>query len=156
MADRDRMKRWEGDERREPALVLIAGDLADSNELISRVLVSEGYRTATVDTVDAALIHIVEHRPRVVVVDLSSRGIGTSLRLLDLIRSHDSEVVRRTRVIVVARSRANRTFTFQSGADGFLLRPYHAAELVTMIETVLAVPEDGLPAHRHEMTAHRP
>ena len=143
--------RWEGDDRRGPATVLIAGDVADANELLSRVLTSHGYRTVAVQSVDAGVVRAVESLPRVAVIDLSTRGIGSSLQLLDAIRSHADDRVRRTRVIVVSGSRANRNFAFQSGADGFLLRPFHANDLVEVIEQVLAVPEDDLPVLRRQM-----
>ena len=151
MAKRNRKQRAEQGERRGPELVLLAGDVADANELLSRFLSLRGYRVSVADSVDSGLAAVVDERPRVAVVDLSSRGVGSSLKLLESIRSHDDEVVRRTRVVVVARSLANRTFSIQAGADGFLLRPYHADELVELIETVLGVPEDQLPVHRRQM-----
>ena len=143
--------RWEGDDRRGPATVLIAGDVADANELLTRVLTSHGYRTVAVQSVDAGVVRAVETLPRVALIDLSTRGMGSSLQLLDAIRSHEDERVRRTRVIVVAGSRANRNFAFQSGADGFLLRPFHANDLLELIEQVLAVAEDDLPVLRRQM-----
>ena len=42
------------------------------------------------------------------------------------------------------------TFSFQSGADGFLLRPFHAKELVAAIEDVVSVPYDELPVYRRD------
>ena len=151
MGKSDRKKGWDGDERRGSVTVLVAGDAADANELLTRILRSNGYEPVVADSIESGLSSVLEHRPRVAVVDLSTRGVGSSLRLLDLIRSHEDPVVRRTRVIVVARSQANRSFTFQSGADGFLLRPFHATELLEQIEAVLAVPEDDLPDHRQAM-----
>ena len=151
MAKRDRKQRAEEGERRGPELVLLAGDVADANELLSRFLTSRGYRVTIADSVESGVAAAVDEHPRVAVIDLSSRGIGSSLKLLESIRSHDDEVVQRIRVVIVARSRANRTFSFQAGADGFLLRPYHADELVELIEMVLAVPGDELPVHRRQM-----
>lgn len=143
-------KRWDGMERRAQSTVLVAGDVADANELLSRILAAEGYRTVVADSVESGLARTVEQMPRVAVIDLSTRGIGSSLQLLDAIRSHEDERVARTRVIVVARSRSNRTFSFQSGADGFLLRPFHADELVAAIEEVVGVPSDELPVFRRD------
>ena len=151
MAKRDRKNKWDGEERRAGSTVLVAGDVGDANELLSRVLASHGYRAVTAGSVDAGVARAVEELPRVAVIDLSTRGIGSSLQLLDAIRSNDDERVRRIRTIVVARSRSNRTFSFQSGADGFLLRPFHANDLLEMIEQVTAVPEDELPVHRRRM-----
>lgn len=146
-----RNKRWDGTERRQPAMVLVAGDQADSNELLRRILAAAGYRTVTAETVDLALTRCSEHLPRAVVVDLSQRGIGSSLQLLDGIRSSDDSRVSNTRVIVVARSPANRNFTFQSGGDGFLLRPFHANDLTAMVAEVLAVEPEMRSEHRRLM-----
>lgn len=151
MARRERKKRWSGDERRGPATVLVAGDVDDSNELLSRILVSHGYRTVTATSVDSGLSRVVEQLPRAAVIDLSSRGIGSSLQLLDSIRSSDDPRVERTRVVIIARSSANRNFSFQSGADGFLLRPFHANDLVAMVGEVLAVAHEDLNLHRRRM-----
>ena len=146
-----RKKQWDGRERRGPATVLVAGDVDDGNELLSRILLANGYRTIIATTVESGLARTAEQLPRTAVIDLSSRGIGSSLQLLDGIRSHDDERVTRTRVVLVARSNANRTFSFQSGADGFLLRPFHANDLVATVAQVLDVPQEELPVHRRRM-----
>ncbi len=144
-------KRWDGNERRQPAMILVAGDQADSNELLTRILGAAGYRTTVAETVDHALTRCAEHLPRAVVIDLSQRGIGSSLQLLDGIRSNDDPRVSNTRVVVVARSTANRNFTFQSGGDGYLLRPFHANDLTAMVAEVLALEPEMRAEHRRLM-----
>ena len=151
MATRDRAQRVEQGERRGPELVMVVGDVADARELLSRYLTMRGYRSIVTDSVEGGLVTAVDEHPRVAVLDLSTGGIGSSLELLEAIRTNDDEVVRRIRVVVVAGSSASRTFSFECGADAYLVRPFHAEELVDLIETVLAVPEDALPVHRRDM-----
>ncbi len=92
-----------------------------------------------------------DHLPRAAILDLSAKGVGASMQVLDALRQHDDARVRACRVIVVAQTAANRTFSFQSGADGFILRPYHVKDLVRVLVDVLAVPPDARAKHRRAM-----
>ena len=148
---RRKKDKWDGVERRMPAMVLIAGDDVGANELLARVLSAHGVRTVVASSVDAATAKAVEQLPRAAVIDLSGGGISASLQLLDWFRSHEDPRINRTRVIVVARSSANRNFSFQSGADDFLQRPFHADDLVAAIEGALAVPHADMPVRRRRL-----
>ena len=55
--------------------------------------------------------------------------MGTSLKVLDTIRSHHDVRVNTARVVLCAQTPRNRSFSFQSGADAFLVRPFHIDEL---------------------------
>ena len=148
---RRKKDRWDGAERRVPAMVLIAGDDAGANELLSRVLDSHGYRTVVASSVETATARATEQLPRAAVIDLSGGGIGASLQLLDWFRNHEDPKINRTRVIVVARSSSNRTFSFQSGADDFLQRPFHADDLVAAIDGALSVAHEDMPVRRRRL-----
>ncbi len=148
MARRRQRDGWDGEERRQAPLVLVAGDDAGTRELLARVLVQTGLRAVQASTVEGALGAAVEQLPRCVVIDLSSKGVGSSMQLLDGLRNHEDDRVRSTRVVVVARSDANRNYSFQSGADGFLQRPFHGRELLDVVAEVLAVPPDQRAVHR--------
>ena len=153
---RRKKDKWDGVERRMPAMVLIAGDDVGANELLARVLTAHGFRTVVASSVETATARAVEQLPRVAVVDLSGGGISASLQLLDWFRSNEDSRINRTRVIVVARSAANRNFSFQSGADDFLQRPFHADDLVAAIEGALAVPHADMPVRRRRLLDGRP
>lgn len=148
---RRKKDKWDGIERRMPPMVLIAGDDVGANELLARVLGSHGFRTVVTSSVEAATARAVEQLPRAAVIDLSGGGISASLQLLDWFRSHDDPRISRTRVIVVARSSANRNFAFQSGADDFLQRPFHADDLVAAIQGALSVAHEDLPVRRRQL-----
>ncbi|MDE0802778.1 MAG: response regulator [Acidimicrobiales bacterium] len=148
---RRKKDKWNGIERRAPAMVLIAGDDAGANELLSRVLGSHGYRTVVASSVETATARATEQLPRAAVIDLSGGGIGASLQLLDWFRNHEDPRINRTRVIVVARSSSNRTFSFQSGADDYLQRPFHADDLVAAIDGALSVAHEDMPVRRRRL-----
>lgn len=148
---RRRSDKWNGTERRSPSMVLIVGDEVGANELLARVLGANGFRTVVASSVETAIARAIEQLPRVAVVDLSGGGISASLQLLDWFRSHDDPKINRTRVVVVARSSSNRNFSFQSGADDFLQRPFHVDDLVSAIEGALAVSHGDLPIRRRRL-----
>jgi len=146
MARKD--KGYDGNERRGPNQLLVVNDDTDASELLSRLLAREGYRVATSNSIDGTLTKMLELLPRGVVLDLTQGGVGSNLKLLENIRHHSDERVSTARVILVARQAANRVFSFQSGADAFLVRPFHAKDLLEAVEKVLAMPFNELPQHR--------
>ena len=77
-----------------------------------------------------------------------------SLKVLDLIRSHDDQRVSSARGSCCAR-RARRTARsrFQSGADSFVVRPFHIDELVAQIADVLGRPNEDRARHRRDELA---
>ena len=137
-------------------MVLVAGANVGANELLSRILEADGYRTVTATTPVTTTERAGEHLPRAAVVDLGGSGIGTGLRLLDFFRSHDDPRLARCRVVVLAPSSANRTFCFHSGADDFLQRPFHARDLLESVSEVLATPVDELPERRRRLLEQEP
>ena len=69
----------------------------------------------------AAALH--RARPRCAAASAPASRCSTS------IRSHEDLRVSTARVVLCAASPKNRTFSFQSGADAFLVRPFHLDEL---------------------------
>lgn len=146
---------WNGSDRRAPAVVLIVNDDPDACEMLVRMVGSKGYRAIGATSGDEANARVASDLPRCIVLDLDAGGIGTSLKVLDNIRSHDNSSVSTARVVLCAASPKNRSFSFQSGADSFVVRPFHLDELVAQIADVLARPHDDRARHRRdELTRH--
>lgn len=118
--------------------------------LMSKVLGAQGYQLIEADTHDAALLTVGQELPRAALLDLTQGGIGSNLKLLEAIRHHDDERVATTRVVLIARQASNRVFSFQSGSDVFLTRPFHIDSLVDQLDNVLATPFRDLPQHRRQ------
>jgi DNA-binding response OmpR family regulator len=150
---RSRDDLWDGTERRASPTVLVVNDEIDGCELLVRLLRPEGFQVDGADSTRAAMSAISTTLPRCVVLDMHAGGIGSSLRVLDQIRSHDDRRISSARVVLAATSTRNRTFSFQSGADAFLLRPFHLEELVAHIQDVLGRPHDERARHRREQLA---
>jgi DNA-binding response OmpR family regulator len=149
--DKDKKRRpWDGKERRDSSKVLVVNDDTGGCELIVRVLSGAGFEAQGVNSQQSALEKLGEMLPRCVVLDLAAGGIGSSLKLLDNIRSHHDERVSSTRAILVANSSKNRDFSFQSGADAFVTRPFHANDLVTSVHDVLDRPDEERARHRRD------
>ena len=144
---------WGGQERRAPAMVLIVNSDPDACEMLVRMVGSRGHRAIGATTGDEATGRIVNELPRCVVLDLDANGIGTSLKVLDTIRSHDDLRVSTARVVLCALSAKNRSFSYQSGADGFVVRPFHVNDLVEQISTVLTRANEDRPRHRRDEIA---
>ncbi len=144
---------WDGTERRRPPTVVVVNDDEDACELLVRFLGHAGYLAIAAHGVDEATSAVHEHLPRAVVLDMTRGGVGASLRILDLIRSDDDRRVSTARVILCGSSRRNRAFSFQSGADGFVVRPFHLQALVDQLDDALARPHEALARHRRDELA---
>jgi DNA-binding response OmpR family regulator len=144
---------WDGKERRAPAMVLIVNDDPAACEMLVRMVGAKGYRALGATTVDEATGRIAAELPRCIVLDLDAGGIGSSLKVLDSIRSHDDLKVSTARVVLCAATARNRSFSFQSGADAFLVRPFHLDELVEQIADVLARAHEDRARHRRDELA---
>lgn len=153
MARRRKNEEWDGTERRTTPLVLVVNDDLDACELLVRFLRHAGFRTAGAHSAEEASAAAREHLPRAVVIDMTRGGMGSTLRVLDVLRSDEDRRVSTTRAILCGTSRRNREFSFQSGADGFLVRPFHLQELVDELHAAIARPLDALPRHRRDQLA---
>ena len=131
-----------------PARVLVVNDEDGASELLGRILDRAGYAVGTAGSHDDALVALGREKPDCVVLDLATGGIGQNLKLLDAVRTHIDESVARARVVLVAHQSNNRLFSWQAGIDAFLLRPFHADELLRDVAEVLARPDEEREKHR--------
>ena len=146
---------WDGSERRRPAVVLVVNDEPDACELLVRFIGQAGFRAAGASTDYEAMDILIEDLPRCIVLDMQSGGVGSSLRLLDQIRSHDDRRVNTARVVLCAPSPKNRSFSFQSGVDAFVVRPFHINDLVNQVADVIERPHLERARHRRdELSRH--
>jgi DNA-binding response OmpR family regulator len=131
-----------------PARVLVVNDDEGACELVCRILAAAGHTVERAASNDQALGMLNLMRPDCVVLDLATGGIGQNLKLLETIRSHMDVGVANSRVVLIAHQTSNRMFSWQVGIDSFLVRPFHADELVHDVAEVLARPEDDRARHR--------
>lgn len=153
MLGRRKDETWDGTERRGPAVVMIVNDDPDACEMLVRMVGARGYRVVGACTVEDATGRLTSDLPRCVVLDIDAGGIGTNLKVLDTIRSHADKRVSSARVVLCAATPRNRSFSFQSGADSFMTRPFHIDELVAQIADVLGRANDDRARHRRDELA---
>jgi DNA-binding response OmpR family regulator len=151
--DKRRRQIWDGINRRAAPVVLVVNDDADACELLVRVLNGAGFRASGAHSQNEAIGVIGQMLPRCVVLDMSAGGIGSSLKLLDTIRSHHDSRVSSSRAVLVAASTKNRSFSFQSGADAYLIRPFHANDLIHHVRDVVGRPDEERARHRRDQLA---
>jgi DNA-binding response OmpR family regulator len=114
----------------------------DAIRLVLRTnLEDEGYRVVEAETAEQALVHMIDEKVDVVLVDLRLPGIQG----LDLIRS-----LRATSqvpiIIVTAQTDSHDVVAgLEAGADDYVTKPFVSKELMARIRTLLrraTVPED--------------
>ena len=131
-----------------PTQVLVVNDDEAACELLCRLLVNAGHRVQRAHNSGQALAQLNVGRVDCVVLDLATGGIGQNLKLLDTIRSAMTNQVSGVRVVLVAQQTSNRMFSWQAGIDAFLVRPFHANELLGQIAEVLSRPDNERARHR--------
>lgn len=153
MAFRSKGEAWEGVERRGPSNVLVVNEDAAARELLVRFLGTAGFTVVGASGDNDALARMAETLPRCVVLDMQAGGVGSSLKVLDRIRTHDDRRISTARVVLCAPSSKNRGFSFQSGTDAFVVRPYHLNDLIAQITDVIARPHHERSRHRRDELA---
>jgi DNA-binding response OmpR family regulator len=144
---------WDGSERRRPPSVLVVNDEPDACEMLVRFLGQAGFLTDGAQTDREAMYKATQHLPRCVVLDMQAGGVGSSLKILDQMRTHEDRRISTTRVVLCAPSPKNRSFSFQSGADAFVVRPFHLADLIAQVTDVIDRPNDQRARHRRDELA---
>ena len=132
--------------------VLVVHDDPDGCELLVRILSAVGHQVSRAADFLSMSDQLQDPPvPGCIVLDVATGGIGGNLKLLDAIRNHRNPDVAGTRVVLVATSDASAMFSWQAGIDGFLLRPFHADDLITTVGEALALSEDDRRHHRRRM-----
>ncbi len=121
--------------------VLVLNDDRDACELIARLIESAGWPAERTYVVDEVVPQLASGPYLAVVVDSMSIGITAAFRVLDEIRKSTPDV-RNIAVVILAATDTNRLFAFQSGVDGYVVRPVHADELLDVVRLVLTRTND--------------
>jgi len=129
---------------------MVVDDDADACELMARVIEGGGWSVTRCHSHNDAVAELSRANPRyaLTVVDFATAGTASSLKLLDTIRHADE--IDDTPVLLLPRADTNRMFAWQQGADGFLVRPFHADDLVAELHAILDRSPEQRKAHRRE------
>lgn len=116
--------------------VLAVNDDQDACELIARLAESAGWPADRVYDIDQVLPSLTDEHIAVV-IDSLTLGVNEAFKALDEIRGGPAGI-RNVAVVIIAATDTNRLFAFQSGADGYVVRPVHGEELLDVLRLVLA------------------
>jgi two-component system, OmpR family, response regulator ResD len=120
-----------------PTRVLVVNDDPDACELIARIIESAGWIALRCHSHDDALAALPGAKPalKAVLADFHAGGASAGLKLLDDIRRMPAFT--NMPVLLLTHNDANRLFAWQAGIDGFLVRPFHADQLINEVYAVL-------------------
>jgi len=128
------------------AVVAVVNDDDDARELVARIIERDGHTVHRIESAAAALSLLSAGGVNVAVFDLVSAGPAANRNLLSEVR--DSMPGAPVRAVLVGRSAGAGLLAWQGGADGFLVRPFHARDLVQAIDEALARPDADREGHR--------
>jgi DNA-binding response OmpR family regulator len=142
------LRRSKTEEPAGPTRVLVVNDDPDSCELVARIVESAGWTATRCYSADDALSVLESGDPpfKAVLADFQAGGASAGLRLLDDVRRMPS--FGEMPVLVLTANDANRLFAWQSGVDGFLVRPFHADDLINEVYAVLTRTPDERAVYR--------
>jgi DNA-binding response OmpR family regulator len=138
----------DGAEGSAASTILVVNDDHDSCELIARLIESDGWRAQRCYEPDDAMKSL--DRPlanyTAVVVDLST-GLSGGVGVLDAARRQPSP--RDSVPVLLLSARADDdTVAWDAGADGVMIRPFHANDFLDGLRSVLARTPDERAAFR--------
>jgi DNA-binding response OmpR family regulator len=116
--------------------ILVIDDQRDLADLVRRVLERDGFDVIIANSGKAGLQVAQEHRPNLVVLDLSMPDMDG----LEVCRALRADPRRRDLPIIVLSARSSaldRVTGLQLGADDYLIKPFESAELVARVRAVL-------------------
>ena len=127
--------------------VLVVNDDRDACELIARILEAAGFAARRLHDLDASADALTDGPYQAVIIDSLSCGVTAAFKLLDEIRAGGPDI-RHVAVVILAATDTNRLFAYQSGADGFAVRPIHSSDLIDLVRSVLARDPDERVEYR--------
>ena len=117
--------------------VLVAEDDPDVRDLVLFKLEQAGYQVYAVADGTAALSAVAEHRPDLVLLDISMPGMSG----LDVCRMLRADPASATTPIMMLTARSQErdvTTGFDAGADDYLIKPFSPRELTARVQALLA------------------
>ena len=116
--------------------ILVVEDQKDLRDLVQRCLSGEGFDVIVTGDGQSGLSIAKEHRPDLVVLDLTLPGMDG----LDVCRElrRDAQAGRLPVIVLSARgSEADRVLGLDIGADDYLTKPFSARELLARVRAIL-------------------
>ncbi len=127
--------------------VLVVNDDPDACELVARLVESAGWAADRHHDVHSVVDELEQTNHSAVIIDSLTIGITDAFKALDDIRSGSADI-RNVAIVIIASTDTNRLFAYQSGVDGFVVRPVHADELLDVLRMVFSRTNDERVEYR--------
>ncbi len=136
-----------------PPRILVVDDNPDAARLLGKLFRRVGYEVAEVSDHQVALITMMNEPAPIsaVIASFSTSGNGSCLKLLDAVRHTPEARVNNQRVVLILDSARQQMFSWQSGADEIILRPYRAEDLLSAVAATIERPDADRPLYRRQM-----
>jgi DNA-binding response OmpR family regulator len=119
-----------------PPLVVAIDDAPEVRRLLTRLLEREGFRVRTAEDGESGLRLVADEDPDVVILDLVMPGMDGFEVCRQLRARSDAYVI----VLTSKSSEVDRVVGLTIGADDYVVKPFHGAELVARVRAMLRRP----------------
>ncbi len=139
-------------EDQEKGKVLVAETIAEIRTDIKNLLESKGFEVITAEDGEAVMSKIEEDHPELIIVDAMLPGID-GVQLCKVLRNKQET---RFLPIVLLTSKTgleDKARGFESGADDYIIKPFHPYELLIRVRSLLAMRRLQIQASESEKLA---
>jgi DNA-binding response OmpR family regulator len=128
-------------------LVLVADDQPEITKLVAMSLEAEGFRVLAANDGAEALAHLADSNPDVLLLDIVMPGMS-GIEVLREVREHHPVPV----ILLSARSStASVSEGLDLGADDYVTKPFHPAELGARVRAVMRRARRGMLSGRRQI-----
>lgn len=134
--------------------ILVVDDIEKNVRLLADVLTARGYRTSTAMSGEAALAAIDAEPPDLVLLDVMMPGLS-GYEVCRAIRADARHIMLPVVLVTALDPATERVKGLEAGADDFLGKPIHQAELLARVRSLLRIKayHDEVQRQRAELAA---
>jgi adenylate cyclase len=122
----------------DPALILVVDDTASNVKLLTDVLCARGYAVATAVAGPEALLVLEKQSPDLVLLDVMMPGMS-GYEVCRKIRENPATAMLPVVMVTALDPGQERVKGIEAGADDFLSKPIHQAELLARVRSLLRI-----------------
>lgn len=130
----------------DPRSVLVASTDADAREVMARVVETASLDAVRLPAAESVMDAVVNSRPAGLLLDLGAANLET----LRAVRERSEPAAAQVRIVVIGTGPAGGRLAWHAGADGYLVRPFHADDLVASFRESLDRDDAARAARRTE------
>jgi DNA-binding response OmpR family regulator len=129
--------------------ILVLNPDADAGELVARLVELAGFPALRFLDQASLIDQLAEGGVTAIIIDSLGTGISAAFEALEAVRA-GPPASRDTAVMILATTDTNRLYAYQSGVDAYLVRPFHADDLIGTVRTTLARSTAEREGHRRD------